>query len=486
MRERTFLWAIFILTVVFFSLLNIHNDFAIISQNTGNVVDSGFVDLTVNLETNDTINITSPADNGVEISATYNATYEVFLNATNDTAVTSWYYSLNDDLHGTLVYQNISFTPNTTFQAVRWQNTLTVIGVKNSTTNLTDAVTFNGSVVANTNPILSTLVDQEVCEGSKINYSYYAEDVDEHENTLTSIVNPSYDLSSSPFDIASMGVTDYNRTNFYIFSPTLTSSHVGNHTLNISVLDGDGGIDQQNVTVEVLGISSSSCSTPSSSDGDAGGGGGGGGAGGSCTEIWACGSWDECVNVEDALSFGILDEEGYNFAKELCVFEDYGEEICGYQTKICDDVNECNNDYVAKLQPDSFQACYFVEDPSCSDGVTNCHDGSCELLIDCGGPCNACATCSDGIQNQGEAGIDCGSPCAFSCDIEEPSDTSPFISKFLLVLGFKSPITFEKLIFGGIILSGLMILLLIIYWLLVYSRVKILLGKIHYKKNRRR
>jgi type II secretory pathway pseudopilin PulG len=49
--------------------------------------------------------------------------------------------------------------------------------------------------------------------------------------------------------------------------------------------------------------------------------------------------------------------------------------------------------------------------PTCTDGIQN--QG--ETGIDCGGPCAACAatpTCTDGIQNQGETGIDCGGPCA--------------------------------------------------------------------------
>ena len=48
--------------------------------------------------------------------------------------------------------------------------------------------------------------------------------------------------------------------------------------------------------------------------------------------------------------------------------------------------------------------------PSCFDGVLNCH-GGCEEEIDCGGPCDPCMSCSDGIQNQGEDGVDCGGPC---------------------------------------------------------------------------
>jgi hypothetical protein len=49
--------------------------------------------------------------------------------------------------------------------------------------------------------------------------------------------------------------------------------------------------------------------------------------------------------------------------------------------------------------------------PSCFDGIENCHDGSCEEGVDCGGTCDPCMSCSDGIQNQGEEGIDCGGPC---------------------------------------------------------------------------
>lgn len=49
--------------------------------------------------------------------------------------------------------------------------------------------------------------------------------------------------------------------------------------------------------------------------------------------------------------------------------------------------------------------------PSCFDGIENCHDGLCETDVDCGGSCGPCMSCSDGIQNQGEAGVDCGGPC---------------------------------------------------------------------------
>ncbi|MFT5265880.1 MAG: hypothetical protein ACI8YQ_004638 [Polaribacter sp.] len=74
--------------------------------------------------------------------------------------------------------------------------------------------------------------------------------------------------------------------------------------------------------------------------------------------------------------------------------------------------------------------------PSCSDGIQNgdeqgidCGGASCpscslcndgienqgETSADCGGPCPPC-TCSDGIRNGGEEGIDCGGSCPNICD----------------------------------------------------------------------
>ncbi|MEZ4886784.1 MAG: T9SS type A sorting domain-containing protein [Chitinophagales bacterium] len=45
--------------------------------------------------------------------------------------------------------------------------------------------------------------------------------------------------------------------------------------------------------------------------------------------------------------------------------------------------------------------------PTCSDGVQNGN----ETGVDCGGSCTACPTCSDGVQNGNETGVDCGGSC---------------------------------------------------------------------------
>ncbi|MGH1437321.1 MAG: zinc metalloprotease, partial [Lewinella sp.] len=50
--------------------------------------------------------------------------------------------------------------------------------------------------------------------------------------------------------------------------------------------------------------------------------------------------------------------------------------------------------------------------PTCDDGIQN---GS-ETGVDCGGPdCAACPTCDDGIQNGNETGVDCGGPDCAAC-----------------------------------------------------------------------
>ena len=58
-------------------------------------------------------------------------------------------------------------------------------------------------------------------------------------------------------------------------------------------------------------------------------------------------------------------------------------------------------------------------DPTCTDGIQNGQ----ETGVDCGGPdCPTCPTCDDGIQNGQETGVDCGGPDCAACPTE-PSCT---------------------------------------------------------------
>jgi hypothetical protein len=159
----------------------------------------------------------------------------------------------------------------------------------------------------------------------------------------------------------------------------------------------------------------------------AGGGGGSGRLFGECYEKWGCGDWQTCQDAKTSFKLEILSPEDYSEIQRFCLDKGYDDRYCGYQTKNCIDANSCDNTINKIKKPVSIQGCYYTENPSCSDGITNCHDGACEVLVDCGGPCEVCASCSDGKQNQAEEGVDCGGACPVQC---EKKLEIPFTFKF--------------------------------------------------------
>ncbi|MEK6936141.1 MAG: hypothetical protein AABW67_05095 [Nanoarchaeota archaeon] len=142
-------------------------------------------------------------------------------------------------------------------------------------------------------------------------------------------------------------------------------------------------------------------------------GGGGGGGKVACSEKWICGEWNQCKNLENEKSSNNLNFKDYDLIKNRCNLFNYNSETCGIQFRDCIDTKNCKT---SLLMPGLFSECYYTQNPNCKDGIKNCHDGSCEILIDCGGPCDACPTCEDGIKNQNEAGIDCGGVCSQICE----------------------------------------------------------------------
>lgn len=173
-------------------------------------------------------------------------------------------------------------------------------------------------------------------------------------------------------------------------------------------------------------VSSVECPVSSS------GGGGGGGGGDYCVEEWVCDDWDVCQNVKRSFDSNILSLEDYAAARDVCLQnKEEDDRYCGFQITSCHDLNSCGRVEPVIERPIEKRFCYFSENPNCHDGFTNCHDGGCELLVDCGGPCSPCATCSDGKQNQGEEGVDCGGPCPYLCEPEVPF---AMLSSVLIVL----------------------------------------------------
>ena len=197
---------------------------------------------------------------------------------------------------------------------------------------------------------------------------------------------------------------------FAEFNYTFNYSSEGNHTLIVKVTDGILNESYDYVEWEITVLDAEPPGEPPVTPPPSGGGGGGGGGGRAiCEPTWGCEDWGICKQIEIALEEGTLLGEDYRSVKANCTSKGWKDDICGFQMKICADVNDCGSE---KGKPLLFQVCYYTEKPDCFDGIKNCHHDLCEVLVDCGGPCDACASCSDDIQNQGEEGIDCGGPCS--------------------------------------------------------------------------
>jgi len=151
----------------------------------------------------------------------------------------------------------------------------------------------------------------------------------------------------------------------------------------------------------------------------------------SCDEKWGCQDWGVCQHTAQSKEVGVISDEEFDSINEKCEFKGWGEVSCGLQIRPCIDVNECPG--VSDDLP-GIRECFFVFSPSCTDGLKNCHENKCEILADCGGPCDACDSCSDNRQNQGEEGVDCGGPCHEECRAETPFNIAKIV-KIAIVAG---------------------------------------------------
>jgi len=137
-----------------------------------------------------------------------------------------------------------------------------------------------------------------------------------------------------------------------------------------------------------------------------------------CMYIWAwTGKWCECSQVPQCqicseccgngqVEGGEQCDDGNSDHTDGCV--ECWHPRCGdghthSGVEQCDDGNSVHDDACSN----------WCVANTCSDSVQN--QG--EAGVDCGGPCAVCrtGTCSDGIQNQGEAGIDCGGGACAVC-----------------------------------------------------------------------
>ena len=208
----------------------------------------------------------------------------------------------------------------------------------------------------------------------------------------------------------------------------------GNHNVSVRITDGLAS-DSINWNINLTNVV-----CPAAPPSGGGGGGGGGGAINVCVVKWGCVDWGVCEKSRKSLEIGLLSKEDFRAIKDACAVFRLADESCGYQLRNCQDVNACN---ITTTQPEEIQSCIYTPAPSCSDGIKNCHDGRCEFLVDCDGPCSACPTCSDKIQNHGEEGVDCGGPCPWKCKSESPlsSEKQDYLTPVLIIIAIGLVVT---------------------------------------------
>ncbi len=284
--------------------------------------------------------------------------------------------------------------------------------------SLSDSKQVNVSVIEiNNAPVIATIGDKSVVLNNGGNF-YYKVNVTDTEGGNQDSGNISFNMTfisgNAIFNISSVGVMNY----------TAASADIGSYGIRVCATDlgipisrrhpnislcgqtGENQSDCESFTLTISQTVSSPSSSSSSSSISSG-------TGISCEPKWGCNDWGVCQNARASLQSGVLSGEDYRIADAYCILNGWEDEkTCGYQYRGCLDVRSCKNNLTRPLQ---LQACYYTENPSCSDGIKNCHSGFCEFLVDCGGSCGACPSCSDGRQNQGEAGIDCGGPCPDVC-----------------------------------------------------------------------
>ncbi len=354
---------------------------------------------------------------------------------------------VTDTESGNSTSGNISF--NITFNGGAGIFNITNLGVINFTANSSHFGVHNITVCASDQALSSIHPSISLCGETGLNksvcnnFSLTVTDANRAPTILTYYPNQTtFNLTSLEEQIFNLtsydpdgtipdvywyldgGVVQYNSGNYTSqLLYTFPCGSSGAHTFKGEITDGIANDSiSWNVTVFVVACP---VSTPSQ------GGGAGGPGGPFCLPQWGCNDWQVCQNTQSSLELGIISGDDYRTVSETCTAQGYSSGECGYQTRGCFDNQYCNSTY---RMPDLFQACFYSVNPSCVDGIKNCHDGSCELLVDCGGPCGTCSSCSDGLQNQGELGIDCGGPCPFQCTAETPFISYNVWRTFLLWL----------------------------------------------------
>ncbi len=334
-----------------------------------------------------------------------------------------------------------NFTFNLTFLTGTAFFNISALGVMNVSPNTTHIGVYNLSICVTDRALQNIHPNVSLCgqTGSNmttcVNFSLTATS----QNRAPEVLN--FYPNSSNFSATGTDLLNFNATvkdadgtitdNYWYVDGVFNERDSSTLTPNFNYTFGCGISGVRNVKLEVTdgllnatqqwNVSVTGVACPSAA---AGGGGGGGGVGKTtCESLWGCADWNICqpINASKTISSSgsssvyKLASNVTDFISKGCLAFGFSAEVCGYQPRTCTDVKNCTELKINTTKPSEVQACYYSHSPNCFDRIRNCHDGKCEILIDCGGPCSSCATCSDGIKNQGEQGIDCGGPCIKRC-----------------------------------------------------------------------
>lgn len=277
------------------------------------------------------------------------------------------------DLGITNLHDNISLCGQDGGSIISCNNFSLTITDENRAPNITSYYPINLSFDANGTDILYFNISKYDPDGTLPDVYWYVDEVLEEYDSGVSLID------------------DFS----YIFGCGIS----GMHFIDVVITDGllNDSI-QWNVTVSYVACP----------PGVRPGGPGGGGSVVECVPKWACEEWLQCKNLRTGVGLVDINLEYEFLIKERCSIFNWSDNFCGYQIRECNDLNFCRSNLT---KPGLIRECYYTKYPTCEDNLLNCHDGGCEVLVDCGGPCKACETCSDGIKNQNEEEIDCGGNC---------------------------------------------------------------------------
>lgn len=229
--------------------------------------------------------------------------------------------------------------------------------------------------------------------------------------------DPGDELSYSNTNISSIILSIMPNSDVIAYTTSCTSEDV------VFTAEDPYNLSTSSNSVNVMAACASGDEGSSDSDETAGGGGGRSGFIPSCISEWICDkSWSECS------SDGIQSKKCIDFA--ACDSDN----TIYWLYKNCTYHRECEENWKCEewgpCQPDNFQR------RECEE-LSNCRteEFKPEIIM----PCKYIATCTDGIQNQGETGVDCGGPCLPCREIEVPGilqTQKKLISSIMVLLAF--------------------------------------------------